>query len=387
MNHIPLSLYIHIPWCVRKCPYCDFNSHEANNGNSRQLPEAEYIAALLQDLQQDAALAQGREIKTIFIGGGTPSLFSAASYDHLLQQIHAIVPIAHDAEITLEANPGTFEYEKFAGFRAAGINRLSIGVQSFAEDKLQALGRIHNGNEAVSAIRAAREVGFEKLNIDLMHGLPGQTLSEALADLQQAVDLQPSHLSWYQLTIEPNTVFYSKPPTLPGDDDLGDIEDAGFALLQSAGFDRYETSAFALDGFQCQHNLNYWRFGDYLAIGAGAHGKITDTEQASILRYQKTRLPTDYLDRAKPDSTKAFTAKQNQVAAEDLPFEFFMNTLRLHQPIAKALFRERTFLSADAVQDSIQKALAKQLLTETSTHWQTTELGQRFLNTLLNLFH
>ena len=382
MNHIPLSLYIHIPWCVRKCPYCDFNSHEANNGNSRQLPEAEYIAALLQDLQQDAELAQGREIKTIFIGGGTPSLFSAASYDHLLQQIHQIIPIATDAEITLEANPGTFEYEKFAGFRAAGINRLSIGVQSFNEHQLKALGRIHNGNEAVSAIRAARDVGFEKLNIDLMHGLPGQTVSDALADLQQAVDLQPSHLSWYQLTIEPNTVFYSKPPSLPGDDDLGDIEDAGFALLQSAGFDRYETSAFALDGFQCQHNLNYWRFGDYLAIGAGAHGKITDTEQGIITRYQKTRLPNDYLD-----NTRAFTAKHNQVATNDLPFEFFMNTLRLHEPIAKTLFSERTFLSADVVQDNIQQALAKQLLTETSTHWQTTELGQRFLNTLLNLFH
>jgi len=376
-NTIPLSLYIHVPWCVRKCPYCDFNSHE-----SRHIPEAEYVAALLQDLQQDAALAQGREIKTIFIGGGTPSLFSAASYDHLLQQIKSIIPIARDAEITMEANPGTFEYEKFAGFRKAGINRLSIGVQSFAEDKLQALGRIHNRSEAINAIKAARDVGFEKLNIDLMHGLPGQTVSEALADLQQAVDLQPTHLSWYQLTIEPNTVFYSKPPTLPHDDDLGDIEDAGFALLEHNGFNRYETSAFALDGFQCEHNLNYWRFGDYLAIGAGAHGKITDTENKTITRYQKTRQPQDYLD-----NNKAFTAKQNIVESADLPFEFFMNSLRLHQPIEKTLFNERTFLPLSTVEPPVLQAIEKQLLSETDLHWQTTELGQRFLNTLLNLFH
>lgn len=381
MNNIPLSLYVHIPWCVRKCPYCDFNSHE-----SRHIPEAEYVAALLQDLQQDAALAQGREIQSIFIGGGTPSLFSADRYSELLQQIHHITPIAEDAEITLEANPGTFEYEKFAGFRKAGINRLSIGVQSFAADKLQALGRIHNREEAINAICAARDVGFEKLNIDLMHGLPGQTVDQALADLQQAMDLQPTHLSWYQLTIEPNTVFYSKPPTLPDEDDLGDIEERGFELLAGQGFKRYETSAFALEGFQCQHNLNYWRFGDYLAIGAGAHGKITDTEtdpgQVSISRYQKTRLPNDYLDPA-----KAFTAKRNQVAAAELPFEFFMNTLRLHQPIAKALFQQRTFLGPECVEPAIQQAIAQGLLTQDAEHWHTTELGQRFLNTLLNLFH
>lgn len=377
MNNIPLSLYIHVPWCVRKCPYCDFNSHE-----SRHIPEAEYVAALLQDLKQDAALAQGRQIQTIFIGGGTPSLFSADSYTQLLQQIHQIIPIAKDAEITLEANPGTFEYKKFAGFHNAGINRLSIGVQSFADDQLKALGRIHNPTEAIDAITAARAVGFEKLNIDLMHGLPGQTVTQALADLQQAIALRPTHLSWYQLTIEPNTVFYSKPPTLPDDDALGDIEEAGFALLAEQGFQRYETSAFARAGFQCEHNLNYWRFGDYLAIGAGAHGKITDLQQGSITRYQKTRRPDDYLA-----SDKTFTAKRNQVSAQDLPFEFFMNTLRLHQPIPKTLFNERTFLNADAVQDSVQQAQAQQLLTETDTHWQTTELGQRFLNTLLNLFH
>jgi len=376
MQPIPLTLYIHIPWCVRKCPYCDFNSHEA-----RQIPEADYVAALLQDLRQDQALASGRDISSIFIGGGTPSLFSAASYDRLLQDINAVVPIARDAEITLEANPGTFEYEKFAGFYQAGINRLSIGVQSFASAQLQALGRIHNRDEAIRAIGAAREVGFERLNIDLMHGLPGQTLDAALADLEQGLALQPSHLSWYQLTIEPNTVFFNQPPQLPDEDALGDIEDAGKALLQTAGLQQYETSAYARPGFQCQHNLNYWRFGDYLAIGAGAHGKVTDPDTGQVRRYQKTRLPQDYLNPA-----KAFTARQQAVTEAELPFEFFMNSLRLMEPIAKQLFSERTRLPLTVLQEPIAQAVARELLRDQPDYWQTTELGQRFLNTLLNLF-
>ena len=373
----PLALYIHVPWCVRKCPYCDFNSHE-----SRAIPEADYIAALLLDLQQDQHLAQGREISTIFIGGGTPSLLGAASYNQLLQSIHQLVPISRDAEITLEANPGTVEKDKFAGFFQAGINRLSIGVQSFDPQQLHNLGRIHNRAEAINAIHTARQVGFERLNIDLMHGLPEQTVDSALADLQQAIALGPSHLSWYQLTIEPNTVFYTKPPRLPDDDDLGDIEDAGKVLLQQQGFQQYETSAYAKPGFQCAHNRNYWRFGDYLAIGAGAHGKITQFENSTIIRYQKTRLPQDYLN---PD--KAFTAKQHTVPTADLPFEFFMNTLRLQEAIPKVLFTERTGLPIAAVAKPVHEAVAQGLLLEHNDTWQTTELGQRFLNTLLNLFH
>lgn len=373
---VPLALYIHIPWCIRKCPYCDFNSHEA-----KVIPEQEYLRALLQDLQQDAALAQGRDIQSIFIGGGTPSLFAADSYAQLLQDIHAITPIARDAEITLEANPGTFEYQKFKGFRAAGINRLSIGVQSFNPQQLQALGRVHDRDEAIRAIGAAREVGFEKLNIDLMHGLPQQTLQDALADLQQAVDLQPSHLSWYQLTIEPNTVFYSKPPALPDDEHLWEIDQAGKQFIAAQGFAQYEISAYARPGFECAHNLNYWLFGDYLAMGAGAHGKITDLRSGTITRYNKTRLPKDYLAAEKP-----FTAQRAQIENAELPFEFFMNAFRLNQPIAKILFTERTGLAVAVVNEAITQAKARGLLTETTTHWQTTAQGRLFLNDLLQLF-
>lgn len=373
---VPLSLYIHIPWCIRKCPYCDFNSHEA-----KVIPEAEYLQALLADLRQDAAQAQGRSIQTIFIGGGTPSLFAADSYAQLLQDIHAIVPIARDAEITLEANPGTFEYTKFKGFRAAGINRLSIGVQSFNPHHLQALGRVHDRDEAIRAIGAAREVGFEKLNIDLMHGLPQQKQADALADLQQAVNLQPTHLSWYQLTIEPNTVFYSKPPRLPDDELLWEIDQAGKQFIAAQGFNQYEISAYAKPGFECAHNLNYWLFGDYLAIGAGAHGKITDLRDGTITRYNKTRLPKDYLAADKP-----FTAQQTPIEKADLPFEFFMNAFRLNQPVAKALLVERTGLQPNAVHEPIAHAKAQGLLEETATHWQTTPHGQLFLNELLQLF-
>ncbi len=376
MRSIPLSLYIHVPWCIRKCPYCDFNSHEA-----KVIPEAEYLTALLDDLRQDAALAQGREIHTIFIGGGTPSLFSADSYAQLLQDIHRIVPIARAAEITLEANPGTFEWQKFKGFRDAGINRLSIGVQSFNPAHLQALGRVHDRDEAIRAIGAAREVGFDKLNIDLMHGLPQQSVQDALADLQQAVALQPSHLSWYQLTIEPNTVFYSKPPRLPDDELLWDIDQAGKQFIAASGFAQYEISAYAKPEFQCAHNLNYWLFGDYLAIGAGGHGKITDLQTGAITRYQKTRLPKDYLAADKP-----FTAQQGGVGVEELPFEFFMNALRLNQPIAKALFVQRTSLTLETVAQPVALAVQKGLLTDSGSHWQTTPQGQLFLNELLQLF-
>ncbi|RLP53169.1 MAG: radical SAM family heme chaperone HemW [Ketobacter sp.] len=376
MNPIPLALYIHVPWCVKKCPYCDFNSHE-----TQRIPETEYVAALLQDLQQDQQLAQGRSISSIFIGGGTPSLFSAAAYEQLLQEIDQLVPIEQGAEITLEANPGTFEYNKFRGFRKAGINRLSIGVQSFETEKLQALGRIHDREEAIRAIGAAQDVGFERINIDLMHGLPNQTEAQAIADLEQGLALNTRHLSWYQLTIEPNTVFYTTKPALPQDETLDNIDEAGKTLLQEAGFIHYETSAFAKPEFQCRHNLNYWLFGDYLAMGAGAHGKISDSQQKKIIRYQKTRLPNDYLN---PE--KAFTARQQPITEQDLGFEFFMNAFRLSQPIARTVFSERTFVPPNRFQSALNQAVQQGLITESATHWQTTELGQRFLNNLLTLF-
>jgi len=289
----PLALYLHVPWCVRKCPYCDFNSHEAAAG----LPEAEYVTALLADLDHDLAtlpdLVQGRAVSSVFIGGGTPSLFSAAAYERLFDGLRARLPFAADVEITLEANPGTVEQEKFRGYRALGINRLSIGVQSFAPDKLVALGRIHGRDEALHAAQAARAAGFDNFNLDLMHGLPGQTLEEALADIDQAIALGPTHLSWYQLTIEPNTVFYRDPPVLPEDDTLWAIQEAGQARLAAAGLQQYEVSAYAQAGRECRHNRNYWEFGDYLALGAGAHGKLT--REGGVWRYQKTRLPRDYL--------------------------------------------------------------------------------------------
>ena len=375
-NRVPLSLYVHIPWCVRKCPYCDFNSHEKSS-----MDESAYITALLHDLAQDKSLAQGRPISSIFFGGGTPSLFSAQSYDHLVQEIHNLITIENNAEITLEANPGTFEYQKFKDYHRAGINRLSIGVQSFETEKLATLGRIHNTTEAITAARKAREAGFDNINIDLMHGLPDQTPQQALADLNTAMELQPTHLSWYQLTIEPNTAFYSKPPILPVEETLWHIEQEGKQRIHDGGYVQYETSAYSKPNKQCQHNLNYWQFGDYMAIGAGAHGKITHPESREVFRYQKTRLPKDYLN-----AEYYFTSKQETIAAGDLAFEFFMNAFRLHGPVSKSFFTQRTFLPVEHIRPSMEKALKQELITETEQHWQTTDLGNRFLNTLLQLF-
>lgn len=377
MTQPPLSLYIHVPWCVRKCPYCDFNSHAQNGA----LPEADYVVRLLEDLRDDLDAVQGRRLQSIFIGGGTPSLFSADAYAGLLEQIDVLVPFAGDIEITLEANPGTAEQQKFTGYRAAGINRLSIGVQSFNAGHLKVLGRIHDRDEAVRAADFARKAGFDNFNLDLMFALPQQSTAQALADLQQAIVCEPTHISWYQLTIEPNTVFYSRPPALPDDEHLWEIDQAGKQFIAAQGFAQYEISAYARPGFECAHNLNYWLFGDYLAIGAGAHGKITDLRNGSITRYNKTRLPKDYLVPDKP-----FTAQQTQIESAELPFEFFMNAFRLNQPVAKALFVERTGLALDVVTPSIAQAKAKGLLAETTTHWQTTQQGQLFLNELLQLF-
>lgn len=373
----PLSLYIHIPWCVRKCPYCDFNSHEATQTLTEQEPL--YIDALLRDLENDLPLAFGRPISTIFIGGGTPSLFSASSIKTLLNGIHSIIPIAPNAEITLEANPGTFEQEKFSGFFDAGINRLSIGIQSFQSDKLSALGRIHNSDEAKRAITIAKQVGFTNFNLDLMHGLPNQSLSDALSDLQTAMDAEPTHLSWYQLTIEPNTFFYSHPPTLPEDDALWDIQEAGQQLLASNGYEHYEISAYAKKNKPSAHNMNYWQFGDYLGIGAGAHGKITDLKKQAVMRLWKTRLPKDYLN-----ANGNFIAGHNTLNAHDLLLEGLMNVLRLNKGVTLDLFCERTGLARAEVIN--QLAVASDFLTN-GNRVQCNEFGRRYLNNILGMFN
>ncbi|MES2818866.1 MAG: radical SAM family heme chaperone HemW [Pseudomonadota bacterium] len=372
----PLSLYIHIPWCVRKCPYCDFNSHTADP----VLPEQAYVDALLADLEADLGHVHGRALTSIFFGGGTPSLFSAPALGRLLEGVERRVPFAADIEITLEANPGTFEQAKFAAYRALGINRLSIGVQSFQGAKLEALGRIHNGDEAIRAAGMARAAGFDNFNLDLMHGLPQQSIDDALADLRQAIDLAPTHLSWYQLTMEPNTVFWNQPPVLPEDDLLWDIQEAGQALLSERGYTQYEVSAYARPNKQARHNLNYWSFGDFLGIGAGAHAKLSDPQGRS-LRTWKTRLPKDYLDPA-----KAFQAGERLLGQDELPFEFLMNVLRLNEGVAAELFVRRTGLPLDALGSARREAEARGLLVADPTRLVATREGQLFLNDLLQHF-
>lgn len=371
----PLSLYIHVPWCVRKCPYCDFNSH----ARSGELPEQAYLAALLEDLDGDLAFAAGREIQTVFIGGGTPSLLSADFYQTLLQSIAQRLPMATDAEITLEANPGTLEAGRFEGFRTAGINRLSIGAQSFDDSHLHRLGRIHDSHAIFNAVQAAQVAGFERLNIDLMYGLPEQTLASALMDLQQAISLGVDHLSWYQLTLEPNTEFYSLPPALPDDDRIGEIADAGQALLESAGFQGYEISAWARPGQAARHNLNYWEFGDYLALGAGAHGKITQPETGQVLRYWKTRQPEAYLGRI-----GSRTAGHQVISVEDMPLEFMMNALRLTQGVAESSYSERTGLPLVGL-EKILNTLREEDWLEPGRLAPTAK-GRRYLNALLEHF-
>lgn len=371
---IPLSLYIHMPWCVHKCPYCDFNSHTL-----KQTPDyAAYINHLLADLKQDLPLCQQRALQTIFIGGGTPSLFSAELIDRLLTQIHQLIPINQNAEITIEANPNSVDVARFTGYQQAGINRISIGVQSLQADKLQALGRVHNPLEAINAAKLAHSLNLHSFNLDLMHGLPNQSLDDALFDLSQVIDLSPPHLSWYQLTIEPNTLFGAKPPRLPDDDNLWDIYQQGDALLTAKGYQQYEISAYAKPGFKCQHNLNYWRFGDYLGIGCGAHGKLTQAD-GQIRRTVKTRHPKGYLQ-------GRYLAQSYLVPKQELPFEFFMNRFRLIEPTPKQEFIERTALPLQTIDQPIAQALEQGYLTETAHHWQVTEHGKLFLNSLLELF-
>ncbi|MFB9887817.1 radical SAM family heme chaperone HemW [Balneatrix alpica] len=372
----PLSLYIHIPWCVRKCPYCDFNSHAQRD----ELPEQAYVQRLLADLEAELAGAQGRPLSSIFIGGGTPSLFSAQAIQQLLDGVRARISLQPGCEITMEANPGTFEQARFAGYAEAGVNRLSVGVQSLNAEHLQALGRIHNPEEALAALACLPQLGIDNFNVDLMHGLPGQTIEQALTDLRQALALAPPHLSWYQLTIEPNTEFYSRPPRLPEDETLWDIQEQGHALLEAAGYRQYETSAYA-KGRQAQHNLNYWQFGDYLGIGAGAHGKVTWLNQGRIERRWKTRMPQHYLDPA-----RLLVAGSQEVTAEELPFEFMMNALRLVEGVPRKWFEQRTGLSLSVLSTQVELGQNRQLLEMNGAVFKPTPLGRRYLNDLLELF-
>lgn len=374
----PLSLYIHIPWCIQKCPYCDFNSH-AQKG---EIPENDYIRHLLLDLQADLARfqtsVQKRKLRSIFIGGGTPSLFSAEGIARLLNGVKAHIPFEENIEITLEANPGTVEAERFKGYVDAGVTRISMGIQSFNDDKLQRLGRIHSAIEAKRAVQLAKVSGLQSFNLDLMHGLPNQTLAEALDDLRQAVELAPPHLSWYQLTIEPNTLFAYRPPKLPDDDELWDIFEQGHQLLTAAGYRQYETSAYAKPGFQCEHNLNYWRFGDYLAIGCGAHGKLSFSH-GGILRFSKTKHPKGYL-------RGEYLYEEKNVPYAERPFEFFMNRFRLLDAVPKREFEAYTGLSQSTVKHQIDLAVEQNYVVENADFWQITEHGKLFLNELLELF-
>ncbi len=370
----PLSLYVHLPWCTRKCPYCDFNSHTADG-----MEESAYVAALLEDVHNDLPLVWGRGIHSIFIGGGTPSLFSPEAIDRLLCGLRALLPVLPSCEITLEANPGSADAGHFRGYREAGVNRLSIGVQSFDDDRLRALGRIHDRQAALAAVDAARQAGFDNLNLDLMFALPGQSLAGALADLDQAIALQPEHLSHYQLTLEPNTLFHKYPPELPDDDRIIDMQERCLERLDAAGYRHYEVSAHARsDSLRCRHNLNYWRFGDYLGLGAGAHGKITLPAEQGILRRIRLRHPQRYLNARGAERI----AEERALTAPDRVFEFMLNALRLNEGFEPALFEQRTGLPLHSIQPLLDRARTRELLETEDGHIRPTELGRRFLNDL-----
>ena len=377
-QNIPLSLYIHMPWCVRKCPYCDFNSHAVPDGKLSLALEQEYLHALVEDFKTQVDFAQGREIHSVFIGGGTPSLISAQSYQWLFAQLKALIPFEKDCEITLEANPGTVEHDPFADYLAAGINRLSIGVQSFNTEHLQKLGRIHSNDDAISAIQHAKHAGFERVNVDLMHGLPEQTLAQALLDLKLAVESGATHISWYQLTIEPNTVFFRTQPILPVDDVLEDIQEQGEAYLKAQGFINYEVSAWRKEK-PSAHNLNYWQFGDYLAIGAGAHGKVTQPD--GVYRFHKTRLPKDYLAKI-PAENLQFKRIEN----DEMPFEFMMNALRLNEGVAAETYTQRTGLNLTDLDELLNSLRQRQLMVDDANILNCTDKGHLFLNSVLEEF-
>jgi oxygen-independent coproporphyrinogen-3 oxidase len=372
----PLALYIHYPWCVRKCPYCDFNSHEAKG----ELPEQEYLDAVRLDLEQSLPMIWGRRIHTVFIGGGTPSLMSAAGMDRMLSDVRTLLPLALDAEITMEANPGTFEAEKFRAYRDSGVNRLSIGIQSFNGAHLKALGRIHDEREALRAVEIA-QANFDNFNLDLMYALPSQTLDEAKRDLETALSFTPPHLSLYHLTMEPNTVFAKYPPALPDDDESADIQDMILATMAGAGYDHYEVSAYAQPGRRARHNLNYWEFGDYLGIGAGAHSKISFPHR--VLRQARFKQPGSYIDGARAGNP---VAEQHEIARGEMGFEFMLNALRLTGGFDPNLFGERTGLSINAIERALNEAEGKGLLYRDFKVIRPTGLGQRFLNDLQEMF-
>jgi len=374
----PLSLYIHIPWCIQKCPYCDFNSRALKG----DLKEEAYVDALLADLDNELFQIHGRPLHSIFIGGGTPSLFSGKSIARLLNGVRQRITCPTDMEITLEANPGTLEAGRFETYHEAGINRLSIGVQSFDANCLQQLGRIHGPDEAIAAFHSARGAGFERINLDLMFGLPGQDLAQAQLDLKKAIELQPEHISYYQLTLEPDTPFYHSPPSLPLEDNLWEIQQQGQTLLSAHNYNQYEISAYAQPGEECHHNLNYWTFGDYLGIGAGAHGKSTSPD-GTITRRWKLSEPSAYLTAAHSGNV---LSGQKTLNHDETTLEFMMNALRLHQGFSKNLYEQRTALPFASVAATIENAIQKGLLEHYKDSLRPTSLGKRFLNDLLEKF-
>lgn len=375
-NSIPLSLYVHLPWCIKKCPYCDFNSHRLQT----IIPEKNYLAQLCVDIENDITLIQERKCSSIFFGGGTPSLFSPDFFHALLSYLKKKKLLHDNIEITLEANPGTVDAAYFRGYRQAGINRLSLGIQSFNDNHLKKLGRIHGKQEAIDAIAVAKSVAFDNLNLDLMFALPEQTCKEAMKDLEMAFSFEPQHISWYQLTLEPNTVFYKYPPPLPDEEIAVNIFENGQAFLRQAGYIQYEVSAYATQNFQCQHNLNYWQFGDYLGVGAGAHGKITIMPDNHILRRQKYKLPQAYLQKLYDSTTDVKLSNQDKL------FEFMLNALRLYVDIPFSLFEERTGLSLSCLLPYLIKGKEMGLLDFSDIHFFTTTQGRIYLNNLMEIF-
>jgi oxygen-independent coproporphyrinogen-3 oxidase len=375
----PLTLYVHLPWCVRKCPYCDFNSYEARGA----VADVAYVEAVLRDLRGESPLVAGRPVEAVFIGGGTPSLFSGAAIARLLDGVRSTIELKRDAEITLEANPGAADAARFAEFRSAGVNRLSIGVQSLRDAQLRALGRVHDADDARAAVAAARSAGFDNFNVDLMYGLPDDDVEGELADLEQGLKLEPAHLSWYQLTLEPNTAFAHRPPRLPNDDFIAAVEERGRALLAAASYARYEISAYARAGRQCAHNLNYWRFGDYLGVGAGAHGKLTWPGAGAIERRVKARNPRTYLDQA---GTPAAVSRESIAAPRPVALEFLLNALRLVDGVDVRLFAARAGQPLEAIDAARAAAVARGWLVANPAVLRATPLGLERLNRLLELF-
>jgi putative oxygen-independent coproporphyrinogen III oxidase len=371
------SLYVHLPWCLKKCPYCDFNSYPITD----KIPEDNYIAALSADLTFDLPLIQNRSISSIYIGGGTPTLFSANALKKLLDVISKKVSLANNLEITLEANPGSIDLTQLKTLRTIGINRISLGIQSFNDRILKKLGRLHDKETALTAIDTVKKAGFTNFNLDLIYGSPGQTVRDAIADLKMAISKEPTHLSWYQLNIEPGTIFYKNPPTLPNEDLICEIERVGHELLSKNGFNRYEISAYSKKDYECQHNINYWLFGDYLGIGAGAHTKITDLTKKTITRFSKIENPKLYLR-----ATDSYIANKRELNPEELPLEFMLNALRLYQTLPINLFCERTYLKPNAINDTLESAQKLGLINYDDNYFTVTKRGHNFLNDLLLMF-